>query len=75
MLHMHCHRCNLTLEVRSAYLTMEYCPRCIAHARIATPMALRNDQPYADSTTGEKAISVRRSSQSPSALRDLRLRP
>jgi hypothetical protein len=71
MLYMHCHRCNLTLEVRSSYLTLEHCPRCIARARIATPLVIRNDQPYSGSTATQTAVTSR---GGVSTVRSLRLR-
>ncbi|HEY7891375.1 MAG TPA: hypothetical protein VIC05_04120 [Solirubrobacteraceae bacterium] len=33
-----CPRCRLTLYVRSALLSVDYCPRCLARARTATPL-------------------------------------
>jgi hypothetical protein len=33
-----CPRCRLTLYVRSTLLSVDYCPRCLARARTATPL-------------------------------------
>jgi hypothetical protein len=32
---MHCPRCGLTIRLRSPYLTVEYCSRCLARAKRA----------------------------------------
>ena len=33
-----CPHCHLTVRPRAAYLTMEYCPRCLAKRRVAEPL-------------------------------------
>jgi hypothetical protein len=38
MVIMHCPRCGLTIRLRSLYLTVDYCPRCIARAKRAIPL-------------------------------------
>jgi hypothetical protein len=41
----HCPDCGLTVPLRAVYLSLEVCPRCLAHRRIARPMLLSSDGP------------------------------
>lgn len=38
MRYLHCPRCRLAIRCRADYLTMRHCPRCLAHAGIATKL-------------------------------------
>ena len=38
MSYLHCPRCRLAIKCRADYLTMRYCPRCLAHAGIPTTL-------------------------------------
>jgi len=40
MLFLSCPRCNVSIRIQSANLTMDHCPRCIAHARRLSPLHL-----------------------------------
>ncbi len=35
---MSCPRCGLTIRPRRPWLTVEHCPRCLAHARLPIPL-------------------------------------
>jgi hypothetical protein len=38
MSYLHCPRCRLAIRCRAGFLTMGHCPRCLAHAGIATTL-------------------------------------
>lgn len=51
--YFHCPRCGLSIEPRSAWLSIEYCPRCLARARIPVRMCtspLRAEDLYHEQT-------------------------
>jgi hypothetical protein len=35
-----CPHCRFSVRPRAAYLTMDYCPRCLAKRRIAEPLVV-----------------------------------
>jgi hypothetical protein len=37
---MHCAHCHLEVPLRATYLTLDFCPRCLAHERTTRPMTL-----------------------------------
>lgn len=51
MSHLRCPRCGLTVYARHSEIAPQYCPRCIAHARIPVLMetspAASTDSPNA----------------------------
>jgi tRNA G26 N,N-dimethylase Trm1 len=38
MNYQHCPRCRLAIRIRASYLTLVNCPRCLARARIVSPL-------------------------------------
>ncbi len=40
MSYMTCPRCRLVIRLLAPYLTLDYCPRCLAKARVSVPMGL-----------------------------------
>ena len=51
MPYMHCARCGLSVRVRTPYLVVDHCPRCLARRRLAVPMS-RSDNPAAFQPAG-----------------------
>jgi hypothetical protein len=45
MSYMTCPRCGLTVRIRTPYLALERCPRCIARARALVGMEFSNAPP------------------------------
>jgi hypothetical protein len=37
---MSCQHCGLTVPLRAAFLTLDVCPRCVAHGRVTRPMTV-----------------------------------
>jgi hypothetical protein len=37
-MYLHCPRCRLAINCRASYLMLTNCPRCLAHAAIASPL-------------------------------------
>lgn len=44
---LNCSHCGLSLQMRSASLQMEHCPRCLARARLLQPLS-RSPLPLKD---------------------------
>jgi hypothetical protein len=50
---LHCPCCHLNLRQRHPQVSIDYCPRCIAHSRelvplLPVPAAIDHDSPVAD---------------------------
>ena len=40
MSYMHCSSCGLSIRLRASFLTLDYCPRCLARRGAAIPMRI-----------------------------------
>ncbi len=45
-----CPHCRFSFRPRATYLTLDYCPRCLAHRRVAEPLLAMPDPPRPVST-------------------------
>jgi len=58
MTYLNCSRCRLSIpEPRVPALALEYCPRCIARRRVATPM-FRSPLTMRQLVSGDESSSV-----------------
>jgi anti-sigma regulatory factor (Ser/Thr protein kinase) len=58
-LRQRCARCGLTISARSAWLTIDYCPRCLARARVAIRLGDPERAPGGDGYEGARGLGVR----------------
>jgi hypothetical protein len=54
-----CARCGFTISPRSAWLTVDYCPRCLARARVAIRLGDPERARGGDGYEGARGLGVR----------------
>jgi len=60
--YLNCPRCGLRIEVRSRWLAIRHCPRCVARARTVVELfssRLAADAPYATGSLPQAIIESR----------------
>ena len=67
--YLNCPRCGLSIGIRSPWLTITHCPRCLARARALVEMfssGLPSDALYANGSVPQPDISTRAACDQPS---------
>ena len=60
MPYMNCPRCGLSIRIRAAYLTVDWCPRCLARAGTAIPMQSSDQRPGRSASAEARPASAGR---------------
>ena len=66
--HLNCPRCGLTIKPKASWLTIEHCPRCIAHSGVAISLfasSLPTRELYATGAAPDTARPAAPTSRSP----------
>jgi hypothetical protein len=67
-----CPHCHLSIHPRASWLTLDYCPRCLAKRRVAEPVGMTDEPTVSGFAMLEKAASAGRVGSETSAMISMR---